>query len=163
MLAYNSIFFRTLKKLAKEGKDGFYKGEVAEAFVKTIRDHGGIMTMEDLENHKSDFSDPISLDYHDLTVWQVPPPSQSITTLMALGIIEALEEHHGLDFSKVEHNSAEYIHIVSEALRVAFADTRHYAADPETNPYPVDLLLNKVTFITLITIKSAHMEKENSL
>ncbi|KAI8878274.1 gamma-glutamyltranspeptidase [Backusella circina FSU 941] len=134
---------RTLKKLATEGKDGFYKGEIAEAFVKTLQDHGAIMTMEDLANHKSDFSDPISADYHDLTVWEPRPPSQGITTLMALGIIEALEEHHGVDFSKIEHNSAEYIHIVGEALRIAFADTKHYATDPETNPYPVELMLNK--------------------
>jgi gamma-glutamyltranspeptidase/glutathione hydrolase len=103
--------------------------------------------MEDLANHKTDFFDPISLDYHDMTIWQVPPPSQSVTTLMALGIIEALEENHSVDFSKIEHNSAQYLHIVAEALRIAFADTKYYAADPETNPYPVELLLNKVSFL----------------
>ncbi|KAI8877580.1 gamma-glutamyltranspeptidase [Backusella circina FSU 941] len=134
---------KTYKKIALEGKDGFYKGEIAEAIVKTIQDHGGVMTMEDLANHKTDYSEPILMDYHDMTIWQVPPPSQSVTTLMALGIIEALEENHRVDFSKIEHNSAEYLHIVAEALRIAFADTKYYAADPETNPYPVEMLLNK--------------------
>ncbi|KAI8883584.1 gamma-glutamyltranspeptidase [Backusella circina FSU 941] len=137
------VLAKTYRKIAAEGKDGFYKGEIAEAIVKTIQDYGGSITMEDLANHKTDFSEPISMDYHDMTVWQVPPPSQSVTTLMALGIIEALEENGSVDFSKVEHNSAEYLHIVAEALRIAFADSKHYAADPETNPYPVELLLNK--------------------
>jgi gamma-glutamyltranspeptidase/glutathione hydrolase len=140
--------------LAKEGKDGVYKGEVAEAFVKTLQDHGAVMTMEDMANHRSDFSDPISLEYHDLTVWQPGPPSQGVTTLMALGIIESLEQYHGVDFSKIEHNSAEYIHIIGEALRVAFADTKYYAADPETNPYPVDLMLNKVCLLMGRRIKN---------
>jgi gamma-glutamyltranspeptidase/glutathione hydrolase len=138
--------YRTYKKILAEGKDGFYKGDIAQAIVKTIQDHGGIMTMEDLAKHKTDFYEPISLDYHDMTIWQVQPPSQSVTTLMALGIIEALEENKSVDFSKIEHNSAEYLHIVAEALRIAFADTKYYASDPETNPYPVELLLNKVFF-----------------
>lgn len=105
------------------------------------------MTMDDLARHSSELIKPISLDYHDWTVWEIPPNGQGITTLIALGIIEALEETGKIDFTKIEHNSAEYIHIVTEALRIAFADTRHYVADPNVEHVPTKELLSKVILL----------------
>lgn len=102
------------------------------------------MTLEDLAQHNSELIEPISLDYHDWTVWEIPPNGQGITTLIALGIIEALEEEGVVDFKKLDHNSAEYIHIISEALRIAFADTRHYVTDPQVQHVPTENLLSKV-------------------
>lgn len=102
------------------------------------------MTLEDLAQHNSEPIEPISLDYHDWTVWEIPPNGQGITTLIALGIIEALEESGRVDFKKIEHNSAQYLHIVAEALRIAFADTRYYVADPQKSNVPTEQLLNKV-------------------
>lgn len=131
--------------MAAEGKDGFYKGRIGEAIVNAVQARGGLMTMEDLAQHTSELIEPISLEYHDWTVWEIPPNGQGITTLIALGIIEALEENHGIDFSKMEHNSAEYIHIITESLRVAFADTRYYVTDPQVQHCPTEALLNKVT------------------
>ncbi|KAG0796728.1 hypothetical protein G6F17_001564 [Rhizopus arrhizus] len=133
----------TFRLLAKSGKKGFYEGRVGEAIVEAVQTRGGVMTLKDLASHTSELLDPISLDYHDWTVWEIPPNGQGITTLIALGIIEALEEEGVVDFKKLDHNSAEYIHIISEALRIAFADTRYYVTDPQVQHVPTENLLSK--------------------
>jgi gamma-glutamyltranspeptidase/glutathione hydrolase len=135
---------RTFKTLAKEGKDGFYKGRIGQAIVDAIQSRGGVMTLKDLEDHTTELLTPISLDYHDWTVWEIPPNGQGITTLIALGIIQVLEENQTIDFKKLKHNSAEYLHVVTEALRIAFADTRYYVTDPQVSHVPVKELLSKV-------------------
>lgn len=104
------------------------------------------MTLEDLAQHSSELIEPISIEYHDWTVWEIPPNGQGITALIALGIIESLEESGQVDFSKIEHNSADYIHIVTEALRIAFADTRYYVTDPQVEHVPTEALLSKVVY-----------------
>ncbi|KAI9248265.1 gamma-glutamyltranspeptidase [Phascolomyces articulosus] len=134
---------KTFKTVAAQGKDGFYKGRIADAIIDAVKSRGGLMTHEDLASHTSEFVDPISLDYHDWTVWEIPPNGQGITALIALGIIRALEEERGLDLSKFEHNSAEYLHVIIEALRLAFADTRYYVTDPQVLPVPTEKLLSK--------------------
>ena len=101
------------------------------------------MTHEDLASHTSEMVDPISLDYHDWTVWEIPPNGQGITALIALGIIRALEEEHGLDLTQFDQNSAEYLHVIIEALRLAFADTRYYVTDTQVLPCPTEKLLSK--------------------
>ncbi|KAI9494949.1 gamma-glutamyltranspeptidase [Zychaea mexicana] len=133
----------TYKAVAAQGKDAFYKGRIADAIVDAVKSRGGLMTHEDLASHTSEFVDPISIDYHDWTVWEIPPNGQGITALIALGIIRALEEQHGLNLAKLEHNSAEYLHIIIEALRLAFADTRYYVTDPQVLPVPTEKLLSK--------------------
>lgn len=106
------------------------------------------MTLEDLAAHDTEYiPEPISIDYHDWTIWEIPPNGSGITALMALGIIQALEEQHGIDFTKIEHNSAEYLHIIVEALRLAYSDTRYYVADPQLVPVPTKKLLGKVSAI----------------
>ncbi|KAI8370936.1 nucleophile aminohydrolase [Blakeslea trispora] len=133
----------TFRVLAAEGKKGFYDGRIGNAIVEAVQSRGGLLTLEDLAQHTSELLEPISLDYHDWTVWEIPPNGQGITALLALGIIEALEETGRIDFSTIEHNSAEYIHIITEVTRIAFADTRYYVADPQTQPVPTEALLNK--------------------
>ncbi|KAG2219833.1 hypothetical protein INT45_006276 [Circinella minor] len=133
-----------LRTIATEGKDGFYKGRIADAIVDAVKTRGGLLTHQDLASHKSEMVDPISFDYHDWTIWEMPPNSQGVTALMALGIIQALEEEHGLDFTKLKHNSAEYLHIMIEVMRLAFADTRYYVTDPQVDlPVATKKLLSK--------------------
>ncbi|KAI9305954.1 nucleophile aminohydrolase [Cunninghamella echinulata] len=134
---------KAYKTLAKEGKVGFYQGEIGQAIVEEIQQRGGVMTLEDLAAHSSQKVEPISIDYHDYTVWEIPPNGQGITALMALGIIEALEKNGSIDFKHLEHNSSEYLHVVIEALRLAFADTRYYVGDPDVIHVPTEKLLSK--------------------
>ncbi|KAL0090827.1 gamma-glutamyltranspeptidase [Phycomyces blakesleeanus] len=138
---------RTFKELASHGHDGFYKGRIAESIVAAIQSRGGLMTLEDLKAHHSELIEPISLEYHDWTVWEIPPNGQGITALIALGIIQALEtgddENPGIDLASMDHNSAEYLHIIVEALRLAFADTRNYVTDPQVTRVPTKELLSK--------------------
>ncbi|KAI9248256.1 gamma-glutamyltranspeptidase [Phascolomyces articulosus] len=136
----------TLKTIARYGKDGFYKGRIADAIIDSIKNRGGLMTHNDLASHESELVDPISFEYHDWTLWEMPPNSQGITALLALGIISELEKDHGLDISKLEHNSAEYLHIIIEVLRLGFADTRYYVTDPQVLPIPTEKLLSKEYF-----------------
>ncbi|KAI9269324.1 gamma-glutamyltranspeptidase [Phascolomyces articulosus] len=135
---------KTLKTIATDGKNGFYKGPIADSIVDAIQSRGGLMTHEDLASHTSEIVEPISIDYHGYTLWEIPPNGQGITALIALGIIRALEDEHGVDFSKIKHNSAEYLHIIIESLRLAFADTRYHVTDPQILPtIPVEKLLSK--------------------
>ncbi|KAG8942762.1 hypothetical protein FRC00_011643, partial [Tulasnella sp. 408] len=114
----------TFKLLASEGKDGFYKGRVAEAIVELVKSGGGAMELADLANHQSTFVDPISYTYQkgNVTIWECPPNGQGITALMALGILDALQDEGKIKpLESMEHNSAEYLHVLVESLRIAFA------------------------------------------
>ena len=134
---------KTFRTLASEGKDGFYKGRIATEIVNIIKELGGHMTLQDLERHSSTQVEPISITFEDeLKVYECPPNGQGLTALMALGIIEQLKKSGEADLRTMEHTSAEYLHIVIEALRVAFSDTRYYVADPDVVPVPINDLLS---------------------
>ncbi|CAG8785170.1 2157_t:CDS:2, partial [Racocetra persica] len=123
---------RTFRELAEKGKDGFYKGRIAQAIVETVQSKGGVMSLDDLASHTSTRVDPISINYKDVTIWECPPNGQGITALIALGIIKSLQESGKIrDLSEMTHNSAEYLHVVIESLRLAFADSTYYVADPD--------------------------------
>jgi len=110
---------RTFRALAEHGKNGFYRGRIAEAIVEVIKSKGGVMELEDLAKHASSFVEPIKYTYGgEVTVYECPPNGQGITTLLALGILESIREQ-GLigNLLEMEHNSAEYLHTLVEALR----------------------------------------------
>jgi gamma-glutamyltranspeptidase/glutathione hydrolase len=138
--------------LATEGKKGFYTGRIASEIVRVIKDLGGHMTLEDLEAHTSTLVTPISITYKDITVHECPPNGQGITALMALGILEELQNSGTIKpFEELEHNSVEYLHVIIEALRIAFADTRYYVTDPDVVHVPVKEMLNKVNNLLVCT------------
>jgi gamma-glutamyltranspeptidase/glutathione hydrolase len=128
---------RTLKMVAEGGQQVFYQGPVAEAIVKTLQSAGGCMTVEDLAAHHSTWEEPISIDYRGLRFWECPPNGQGLTALLALNLLE------GFDLRGMEPLSTERLHLEIEALRLAFADTRWYVADPAFNPAPLEQLLSK--------------------
>ncbi|KAI0307921.1 gamma-glutamyltranspeptidase [Multifurca ochricompacta] len=135
----------TFRALAEHGKDGFYKGRIAEAIVEVIKSKGGVMELEDLARHTSSFIEPIKYTYGgELTLYECPPNGQGITALLALGILENIQEQ-GLvrNLLEMEHNSAVYLHTLVEALRLAFADSQYYVADPDVQHVPVKELLSK--------------------
>jgi gamma-glutamyltranspeptidase/glutathione hydrolase len=131
----NPNLAKTFKKVAEGGKRTFYEGEIAEAIASTVQQAGGCLTVQDLAAHRSTWGTPVSTLYKGLRLWECPPNGQGITALMALNILE------GFDLP-ADPLSADRLHLEIEALRLAFADTRWYVADPSVVPVPVQELLS---------------------
>jgi gamma-glutamyltranspeptidase/glutathione hydrolase len=136
-LMRNPTLARTFRTLAEYGKPGFYEGRIAEAIVGLLGSMGGVMTVDDLESHRTTFPEPISVDYKGTEVYEIPPNGQGITALIALNI---LEEY---DWDGVGHSSVSHLHTLIEAMRLAFADARWYIADPDIVHVPIEELISK--------------------
>ncbi|KAI0936640.1 hypothetical protein AcV5_004726 [Taiwanofungus camphoratus] len=136
---------KTFRAVAEQGKGGFYKGRIAEAIVELIQSKGGVMELEDLSKHETAFVDPIQYTFQDeVTLYECPPNGQGITALLALGILENMEKEGKIrSLLDMEHNSAEYLHALIEALRLAFADSQYYVSDPDVVHVPTAELLKK--------------------
>lgn len=128
---------RTLRVIAEGGRDAFYRGEIADKILAHSQATGGFFTRNDFARHTSTWDDPISTTYRDVTVYECPPNGQGIIALEALNILE------GFDLAEIEHNSAEYLHLVIESLKLAFADAYTHVADPGHSPVPVTQMLDK--------------------
>lgn len=166
----NSTLANTFRLLAKHGKKGFYDGHVAEALVQVVQDLGGHLTAEDLKYHAETGTEPtkpISLRFngqdigavqskgldgepsqsasqHGVEVWEHPPNGQGIVALMALGILEELEKTDKIrTFTEKDHNCAEYLHAVIEALRIAFADGAWFITDPNVVKVPTEEMISR--------------------
>ena len=137
----NPTLAETFRTLAREGQKGFYQGRIGHAIVDLIQSLGGEMTLEDLESHQTDLVEAITIHYQGLDIWECPPNGQGIVALMALGIIDELQAAKKIPrISELKHNSAEYLHVIIESLRLAFADAMYYVADPLHSPAPKYLL-----------------------
>ena len=133
----NPLLASTLEKIAKGGRDEFYKGSIArdiDAFMKT---QGGFLSYEDMSNHHSEWVEPVSTSYRGCEVWELPPNGQGIAALQMLNILE------GYDIAKMGFGSADYIHVFTEAKKLAFEDRAKYYADPAFVKIPVEQLLSK--------------------
>ena len=128
---------KTLRKIAQGGKKVYYEGEIAESIVSTLQQAGGCMTLEDLASHQSTWEVPASVTHRGYRVYECPPNGQGITALMALNILE------DFDLTSLDPISPERLHLEIEALRLAFADTRWYVADPALVHVPTEELLSK--------------------
>ena len=128
---------RTLRRIIEGGKDAFYQGEIAEAIVSVIQQAGGCLTLDDLSAHTSTWEQPISTTYRHVRVWECPPNGQGLAALIALNLLE------GYDIGSMPSLSTQCLHLMIEAMRLAFADTRWYVTDPAFNPAPLDWLLSK--------------------
>ncbi|RMD95111.1 MAG: gamma-glutamyltransferase [Calditrichaeota bacterium] len=151
----------TLKRIARYGRDGFYRGKTAELIEKEMKAHGGLITREDLAEYEAVIRKPIVTTYRDYTVYSMPPPSSGgITLAIMLNILE------GYNLAEMGHNSAQYIHVVTEAMRRAYADRAHYLGDPDFNPdMPVEWLISKKHGQELrktIDLNKASVSKPNS-
>lgn len=162
----NPCLAQTFRTLAMEGKKGFYTGRIAKAMVDVIELTGGHMELDDLQNHLekgSEENEPIHMTFegqniankqvkaedgssagHVVDLWEHPPNGQGIVALMALGILDQLEQSRKIrTFSQEDHNSADYLHAVIESLRIAFADANWWVTDPDQSPVKPDELLSK--------------------
>ena len=128
---------RALRQVAEGGKAAFYQGEIAEAIAHAVQSAGGCLTYEDLAAHHSTWDEPIFVTYRDLCIWECPPNGQGLAALLALNLLE------GFDLAALPPLSAERLHLEIEAMRLAFADTRWFVADPAFNPFPLEVLLSK--------------------
>ena len=133
----NPNLANTYELIAKQGRNAFYKGPIAETIVWFSEDNGGYFSMRDFEDHTSTWVEPVSTSYRGYDVWELPPNSHGITTLIMLNIME------GYDLKSIGHNSAEALHIITEAKKLAFADRSKYVADPAANPLPTLQLISK--------------------
>jgi gamma-glutamyltranspeptidase/glutathione hydrolase len=134
---HNLGLARTFKKIAEGGKKAYYEGEIAEAIADVLQQAGGCLTAADLAAHHSTWEQPSSVTYGDFRVYECPPNGQGITALMALNLLE------GFDLAALDPLSAERLHLEIEALRLAFADTRWYVADPAVVKVPFEEMLSK--------------------
>jgi gamma-glutamyltranspeptidase/glutathione hydrolase len=128
---------KTLQLIASGGKEAFYQGAVGEAIAAVVQQAGGCLSMADLAAHTSTWETPIYSDYHGIRTWECPPNGQGLVALLALNILE------GFDLATLPSLSAPRLHLVIEALRLAFADARWFVADPAFNPVPLEGLLSK--------------------
>jgi len=128
---------RSLGALAEGGKPAFYQGAIAEAVVAVIREAGGCMSLDDLAAHTSTWTEPISTTYRGLRIYECPPNGQGLAALLALNLLE------GFDLAGLPPLSAGRLHLEIEAMRLAFADTRFFVADPAFAPAPLEALLSK--------------------
>jgi gamma-glutamyltranspeptidase/glutathione hydrolase len=133
----NKNLATTLKKIAAQGPEVFYRGEIAAKIVKFCNEEGGLHTRRDFANHSSNWVDPISTIYRGYTVYEMPPNTQGLAALQMLNILE------GFDLGKLGHNTAEYLHLLVEAKKLAFIDRARHIADPDFYRVPLDKLLSK--------------------
>ena len=127
---------RALRVIAEKGRDAFYKGEIADAILKTSKSLGGTMTAEDLSAFSSEWVDPISSEYRGWRVYELPPNSQGIAALEMLNIMEAIPAGKGSPYTAYE------LHRRIEAMKLAYSDLR-YNGDPRFGDIPVRGLLSK--------------------
>lgn len=127
----------TFKKIVKGGRDVFYRGEIAEAIVACSQGNGGLIAMQDLNEHTSTWVTPISTNYHGYDIYECPPNGQGLVALLALNILE------GYGLCSLGHNSSEYLHLLIEAVKLAFADADRYVADLDFVDIPLESLLSK--------------------
>lgn len=127
----------TLEKIAKNGRDEFYKGSIAKTIDAYMKKQGGFLSYEDLASHSSEWVEPVSSSYRGYDVWELPPNGQGIATLQILNILE------NYDIAKMGFGSAEYMHLFIEAKKLAFEDRARYYADPSFSNIPYKKLISK--------------------
>ncbi len=133
----NPFLARTYRGIAKNGRDGFYKGRIAGEIVAFSEKNGGLFALKDFEDHTSTWIDPVSARYRGYDVWELPPPGQGIAALQMLNVLE------GYDLKKMGPESPDWWHLFIEAKKLAFADRARFYADPEFAKVPMAELISK--------------------
>ncbi|HKL32143.1 MAG TPA: gamma-glutamyltransferase, partial [Tangfeifania sp.] len=133
----NPFLANTLELLAENGRDIFYRGEIAEKIVDYVQEEGGFLSMRDFTEHTSEWVEPISTNYRGYDVWELPPNGQGTAVLQMLNILE------NYDIAGMGFGSPEYMHLFIEAKKLAFEDRAKYYSDTDFNEIPIEELISK--------------------
>ncbi len=128
---------RSLRAIVAHGRDGFYRGPIAEQILAYSKSVGGLFASEDFEKHASTWVEPVSTNYRGYDVWELPPNGQGIAALQMLNLLEPY------DLKALGPNSARTLHLMIEAKKLAYEDRGTYYADPEFAQVPVARLVSK--------------------
>ena len=129
---------KTLKRIATNGRDGFYEGETADLIVSEMKANNGLITYEDLKEYNSVYRKPIIGSYRGYTIISMGPPSSGGPL-----IIQMLNMLENFDVSSMTRNSTEFVHMLTEIQRLAYADRAIHLGDPDFYPSPVPMLISK--------------------
>ena len=133
----NADLARSYQLIAEQGFDAFYRGSIAKRIVAFSEQNGGLLSMKDFRSHRAEWVEPVSTSYRGYDVWELPPNGQGIAALQILNVLE----HH--DLSGMGPGSADYLHVLTEAKKLAFADRARYYADPAFADLPTRALISK--------------------
>ena len=130
---------KSLKLIRNKGHDGFYKGEIAHEIENYMKKNGGLITKTDLEKYTAIERKPIKGTYKEYEIYSMPPPSSG-----GVALVEMMNMLELVDLDSIEFNSTDYVHLIAEVMRRAFADRAEYLGDPDFNPdMPLDKLTSK--------------------
>lgn len=132
----NAALARTYKRIMQKGIGSFYGGEIGDAIVAYSKQHNGLLSRKDFQDHSTTWVEPLKSDYRGYSVVELPPNGQGITALQMLKILE------GYDVSGLGHNTADYLHLIIEAKKMAFSDRDRFITDPEFEPAPLKEMLS---------------------
>ncbi|EIW89035.1 gamma-glutamyltransferase [Alishewanella agri BL06] len=127
----------TLRTVAKEGRDAFYRGEITRKIDKFMTENGGYLRFADFANHRSDWVEPVGVDYKGYTLWELPPNGQGIAALQMLQILK------NFDLAALGYNTPESIHLMVEAKKLAFEDRAKFYADMDFYKTPISKLISE--------------------
>jgi gamma-glutamyltranspeptidase/glutathione hydrolase len=133
----NPSLARSLRLISDDGRDAFYRGPMADAMVAYSHQVGGLLERKDFEDHASTWVDPVSTNYRGYDVWELPPNGQGIAALQMLNLLEPY------DLKSMGPQSAEALHLMIEAKKLAYEDRAKYYADPDFVKVPVASLISK--------------------
>lgn len=133
---YSKDLAKTFRTIAKGGAQEFYNGTIAKKIVEFSDNNEGFFTLDDFASYEAHWDTPISSKYKDYEIFQCPPNGQGIATLLGLNILK------GFEIKSLIHNSSEYLHLLIEAKKLAWADLRKFVADPDFNKLPMEKLLS---------------------
>jgi gamma-glutamyltranspeptidase/glutathione hydrolase len=139
----NPNLAKALRLIQAKGKDGFYKGEIANAIVAKVKSGNGVMTLEDLAEFQTEWVEPISANYHGYDVFELPPPGQGFAALEMLNILEACVPKLGFNLTDLGPSDPMYWHLMVEAKKIAYSDLLAKNGDPKFSKVPVAELISK--------------------
>ncbi|MGE0815102.1 MAG: gamma-glutamyltransferase family protein [Vicinamibacterales bacterium] len=139
----NPNLAKALRLIQAQGKDAFYKGDIAAAIVKKVQGDGGVMTMDDLARYEPEWVEPISTNYHGFDIHQLPPPGQGFAALEMLNILEVCTPKLGFNLTTLGPSDPMKWHLLVEAKKLAYSDLLARNGDPKFSPVPVHQLISK--------------------